>query len=192
MTLCAANDGLTDGDDASRHRVGSFKQAVTDAMTWLAQQPKTVFVGQSVRYDGQAQFDTFSGVPMEKRIEMPVAEDLQLGFCTGLSLQGYLPISFYPRMDFLLLAANQLVNHLDKIRLMSGYRPKVIIRTCVGQTKPLNAGLQHTQNHTESFRKMLKTVYVEEVTTSGEVFSAYEYAMRCDRSTIIVENPCYQ
>ena len=175
----------------------TFKQAVTDAMTMLAQHPKTVFVGQSVRYDGQAQFDTFSGVPMERRIEMPVAEDFQLGFCTGLSLQGYLPISFYPRMDFLLLAANQLVNHLDKITLMSerdfgriGYRPKVIIRTCVGQTKPLNAGYQHTQDHTEALRLMLKKVRVDQVRYAEEVIPSYQRALASEYSTIIVENPC--
>lgn len=167
----------------------NFKQAVTDAMTMLSQHQKTIFVGQSVRYDGQAQFDTFSGIPMDKRIEMPVAEDFQLGFCTGLSLQGYLPISFYPRFDFLLLAANQLVNHLDKIPLMSGYRPKVIIRTCVGKTKPLDAGLQHTQNYTEAFRNMLYTVWVEEVHKPEEVMKAYKKALDYKHSTIIVENP---
>ncbi|HJS81322.1 MAG TPA: hypothetical protein VJ742_00640 [Nitrososphaera sp.] len=168
----------------------TFKQAVTDAMTMCGNWPNSIFVGQSVKYDGQAQFDTFSGVPIEKRIEMPVAEDFQLGFCTGLSLQGYLPISFYPRMDFLLLAANQLVNHLDKIPLMSEYRPKVIIRTCVGQTKPLNAGLQHTQDHTEAFRLMLKTVRVDKINHPDEVIPAYQRALDSEHSTIIVENPC--
>lgn len=168
----------------------TFKQSVTDAMIMLAQHPNTVFVGQSVRYDGQAQFDTFSGVPMDKRIEMPVAEDFQMGFCIGLSLQGYIPVSFYPRMDFLLLACNQLVNHLDKIPLMSGYRPKVIIRTCIGQTKPLNAGLQHTQDHTEAFRLMLKTVRIDQVRYADEVLPAYQRALDSEYSTIIVENPC--
>ena len=168
----------------------TFKQAVTDAMTMLSQQPKTLFVGQNVRYDGQAQFDTFAGVPMEQRIEMPVAEDFQLGFCTGLSLQGYLPISFYPRIDFLILACNQLVNHLDKIPLMSAYRPKVIIRTVVGNTKPLYAGLQHTQDHTDSFRIMLDTVRVDRIRYPHEAMPAYQRALDADDSTIIVEDPC--
>jgi pyruvate/2-oxoglutarate/acetoin dehydrogenase E1 component len=189
MTLSAAKDSLTAGDDASRQRVGSFKQAITESMTILGRIPKVLFVGQSVKYDGQAQFDTFSGVPVEKRIEMPVAEDFQLGFCTGLSLQGYLPICFYPRMDFLILAANQLVNHLDKIPLMSGYKPKVIIRTVVGQIKPLNAGLQHTQDHTEALRLMLKTVKVDQICHADEVYSAYHRALEYEYSTIIVENP---
>lgn len=159
-------------------------------MTMLAQDSRTVFVGQSVKYDGQAQFDTFSVVPMEKRIEMPVAEDFQMGFCIGLALQGFIPISFYPRMDFLILACNQLVNHLDKIPLMSGYRPKVIIRTTVGQKKPLNAGWQHTQNHTAALGFMLKTVRVIEVYTAQEVIAAYENALHDQYSTLIVENPC--
>lgn len=159
-------------------------------MTLLASHPKTVFVGQSVKYDGQAQYETFSGVPMEKRIEMPVAEDFQMGFCIGLSLQGFIPVSFYPRMDFLLLALNQLVNHLDKIPLMSDYRPKVIIRTCVGQKNPLDAGLQHTQNHTEALKLMLKSVWIEEVKTPEEVILAYQAALENPYSTVIVENPC--
>ena len=168
----------------------TFKEAITQSMTMLGQHPSTIFVGQAIKYNSQAQFDTFSGVPMEKRIEMPVAEDFQMGFCTGLALQGHIPVSFYPRIDFLLLAANQLVNHLDKIPMMSGYRPKVIIRTCVGQKKPLDAGLQHTQNHTEAFRIMLKSVRVDEVHTPEEVISAYQRAITSESSTLIVENPC--
>jgi hypothetical protein len=39
----------------------------------------------------------------------------------GLAMQGYVPITCYPRFDFLILAFNQLVNHLDKIRQMSPY-----------------------------------------------------------------------
>ena len=62
-----------------------------------------------------------------------------------------------------MLGMNQLVNHLDKIQLMSAYRPKVILRTVVGTKSPLNAGVQHTQNHTQAFISMLQTVLVLEV-----------------------------
>src|SRR5688572_29899818 len=101
-------------------------------MEWLGNQPRTLFVGQQVRFDGQRLHATLNGVPMERRIEMPVAENFQMGFCTGLALAGYMPISIYPRFDFLLLAADALVNHLDKLPLMGGFKPKVIIRTAVG------------------------------------------------------------
>ena len=157
-------------------------------MRWLAEDPRTVFVGQSMRYDGAAIYHSLDGVPMDKRIEMPVVEDFQLGYCTGLSLIGKLPICIYPRMDFMLLCMNQLVNHLDKLP-MFGWRPKVIIRTRVGQKKPLDAGPQHTQNHTFAFRQMLTTVDVVELRDARDVLPAYEMAARAKHSTIIVENP---
>mgnify|MGYP001574843963 FL=1 len=135
----------------------TYKEAITNAMGMLAEHQNTLFVGQTVIYGGQAMFATLRDVPKDRRIEMPVAEDFQMGFCTGLALEGFIPVSVYPRWDFLLLAANQLVNHLDKLPLMGNFRPKVIIRTGVGPTVPLDAGPQHTQNHTAAFRLMFSS-----------------------------------
>src|SRR5512147_1942449 len=113
------------------------------AMTMLAQDPRVVFVGQGVRYNSHRMFDSLADVPMDSRIEMPVAEDFQMGFCTGLALAGHIPVAIYPRWDFLLLAANQLINHLDKAHLF-GWSPKVIVRVAVGATSPLDPGPQHS------------------------------------------------
>src|SRR3990167_2615631 len=123
----------------------SYKSELTKAMAMLVEDKRTLFLGQSVVYPGQAMFSTLENVPMSRRIEMPIAEDMQMGISIGLSLMGYIPISLYTRMDFLLLAMNQLVNHLDKIEVMScgEFIPKVIIRTMVGSKKPLDGGLQH-------------------------------------------------
>ena len=65
-----------------------------------------------------------------------------MGMSLGLAMNGYIPITCYPRFDFLILAFNQL-NHLDKIRSMSWNEitPKVIIRTL--RSKPLD-GVQNT------------------------------------------------
>lgn len=153
----------------------------------LAADPRTVFVGQSVRYDGAAIYHSLDGVPMEKRLEFPVVENLQLGYCTGLSLTGKLPICIFPRMDFMLLAMDQLVNHLDKLP-MFGWHPKVIIRCRVGQKKPLDAGPQHTQNHTHAFRQMLTTIDVLEVSRAEHVIPAYRLALSNKHSTLVVEN----
>ena len=166
----------------------TFKQAVNAAMRDLSTQPNVVFVGQSVRYDGAAIYDSLEGVPMDKRIEFPVVENLQLGYCTGLSLAGKLPICIFPRMDFMLLAMDQLVQHLDKLPLY-GWKPKVIIRCRVGQTKPLDAGPQHSQNHTRAFQTMLHNVRVDEVRTPHEVTAAYVRALAWPDSVLIVENP---
>jgi len=166
-----------------------FKKAVNEAMLMLAADPRTIFVGQSVRYDGTAMYASLDGVPMERRVEMPVIEDFQLGYCTGLALMGKIPICLYPRMDFLMLAMNQLVNHLDKLPLF-GWDPKVIIRTVVGSKTPLDAGPQHTQNHSVAISQMLSFVEVILCQTPETVAWAYTYALhRTNRSTLIVESP---
>lgn len=157
----------------------TYFQSLTDAMTTLGKHPKTLFVGQGVKYDGQRMYQSFSGVPEEKRLELPVAEDFQMGFCAGLSLEGFITICVYPRMDFLLLALNQLVNHLDK---MEGFKPKVIVRVAVGATKPINPGPQHTQDHTEALSLMLKNIPVVEFEPG-----VYDDALNGSGSVVVVE-----
>src|SRR5947209_7120780 len=77
---------------------------LTRSMTWLAAKPRTLFLGQAVGYPGTAMFNTLRDVPAEKRSEFPVAEEFQMGASIGLALQGYVPISIFPRWNFLLLA----------------------------------------------------------------------------------------
>lgn len=163
---------------------------LNQAMLLLAQQPRTLFVGQNVAYDGNVMYAHLEGVPSEQRIEWPVAEELQMGASIGLALQGFLVVSVYPRMDFLLRAADSLVNHLDKLWLMTNgaFKPKVIIRTKVGSKKPLDAGPQHTQRHTFAFNHMLDFVTVREITHPSDIMLAYRAAIEREHSTLIVEN----
>lgn len=161
-------------------------------MEWLGQKPDTLFLGQAVAYKGTAMTDTLREVPKDRLIELPVAEDMQLGMCTGMSLAGYVPISIYPRWNFLLLATNQLVLHLDKLSTYShgGYRPKVIIRTAVASKSPIDPQAQHLGNFTDPFRQMLKTVEVIELTGAHQIFDAYRraYEREDGRSTLLVEH----
>jgi len=166
-----------------------FDQAVIRAMRMLAAREEVVFVGQSVSYDGARIYTTLDGVPDAKRLEHPVIEDHQLGYCIGLAMRGNLPICIYPRIDFMMLAMNQLVNHLDKLPRLWGINPKVIIRTCVGSKKPLDAGPQHTNNHSVALTLMLDTISVVEINHADDVEQAYIDALECRGSVIIVENP---
>lgn len=160
------------------------------AMLALAADPRVLFLGQNVCYDGNVMFKDLEGVPMDRRLELPVAEEMQMGMSIGLSLQGYRPVSIYPRMDFLLLAMNQLVNHLDKLEAMSRgqYRPKVIIRTKVGARTPLDAGPQHTQDHVEAFRRMLTNVGVIRLRRLDQAVPVYQAALDSVISTLVVED----
>ena len=96
----------------------------------------------------------------------------------GLSLEGFIPITCFPRFDFLILAMNQLVNHLDKIRFMSRgeMRPKIIIRTSIGSKKPLDGGPQHTQDYTKMFKEILTEVKVIYLDNPKKIFSTFKNA----------------
>ena len=129
---------------------------IKSSMEWLARDSRTVFIGQAVGVPGTAMSNTVKDIPIARRIELPVAEELQMGMSIGLALQGQVPVSIYPRWNFLLLAANQLVNHLDKLAVMSngGYQPRVIIRTSIGSQRPLHPQFQHIGDFTDAFRLM--------------------------------------
>ena len=165
----------------------SYLAELTDAMCYLAADARTLFIGQAVKFPGQAAFPTFAKVPMERRIEMPVVEDFQTGFCTGLALEGFIPVSFYPRMDFLVIAMNQLL-HLNVLPLM-GYSPKQIIRTAIGSDYPINLGPQHTQNHTAGLRHMLNParIAIIEIESTEDIMPAYKRALNLPQSCIVVE-----
>jgi len=68
--------------------------------------------------------------------------------------------------------------------------PKVIMRVSVGSKNPLDAGPQHTQNHTEAFRKMLTNVNVVELLEPEQIFSAFKeaYERKDNRPTLLVEH----
>ena len=160
-------------------------------MDWLGTKPDTLFMGQAVAYAGTGMTNTLSGIDAEKLIELPVAEDFQLGLSIGHALNGSIPISIFPRWNFLLLATNQLVNHLDKICQYShgAFTPKVIIRTAIGSERPLHPQIQHVGDYTEAYNRMLQVVEIIKLEESDQIFDAYKHAYeRSDqKSTILVE-----
>ena len=149
----------------------------------------TLFLGQATLFSGHSISGTLECVPKEKLIELPVMEEAQMGICTGLSLEGYVPVSIYPRFNFMMLAINQLVNHIDKMKEMTKGMliPKVIVRVAVGASKPLDGGSQHTQDFTESIKHMLTDTKLVELTEPEQIFPAFKEAYNRDGSTVLVE-----
>src|SRR3989338_6991715 len=47
----------------------------------------------------------------ERVIDMPLAENGTIGIAIGAALAGLIPITVFQRMDFLLLAMDQIINH---------------------------------------------------------------------------------
>ena len=171
----------------------NYKNELVRAMEWLATKSDTVFTGQAIGMSGHAISNTMVNVPQDKRVELPVFEETQMGIATGMAMTGWVPITCYPRFDFFILSLNQLVNHLDKMKDMSKgeMNPRVIIRVAVGSKLPFSAGPQHTQNHTEAMRKMLTEVEVIELIEPEEIFPAFERAYNSDKSFLIIEHAEY-
>lgn len=168
-----------------------YAEELEKAMLWLAEKQDTIFLGQGIKCGGIAIAQTFKKIQDSKVYEMPIAENMQLGISTGLALNGFVPVSIYPRWNFLLLAADQLVNHLDKIPLITdgAYKPKVIIRVAVGVRKPVDPQEQHLGDFSKPFAAMLKTVNVVKLETAEEIMPAYKQAYEREDgvSTILVE-----
>ena len=170
-----------------------YKEELDRAMEWLATKSNTIFMGQAIGFSGHAISNTMAQVPQDKRIELPVFEELQMGIATGMALEGWVPVTCYPRFDFFILGLNQLVNHLDKIQDMSqgDMKPKVIIRVAIGSKLPFSAGPQHTQNYTEAMKIMLTEVNVVELTEPEQIFDAFVDAYNSDKPTLVIEYSDY-
>jgi len=171
--------------------MSKYQEALSKAMSILAEDPKCLFVGQAVAYAGTGMTTTLAGIDAGKLIEVPVDEDLQMGMSTGLALQGFKPVTIFPRWNFLLLATNQIVNHLDKLKELTNLEtpPTVVIRTGIGSISPLDPGPQHKGDFTEAFKLMCPNLDVIRLDDASQIIPAYEKAFfRSDGvSSLIVE-----
>jgi pyruvate/2-oxoglutarate/acetoin dehydrogenase E1 component len=156
-----------------------YFEELQKAMSMLSEHPKTIFIGQSVVYEGTGLYDSLIHIPDNKKIELPVAEYLQSGMSNGMAIEGLIPISIYPRWNFLLMGTDQIVNHLDKFMSMSNgkCKPKVIVRVSVGSIRPVDPQDQHKGNFSEAFRKMLTNIEVVDLTEPEQIVPAYIKAL---------------
>jgi pyruvate/2-oxoglutarate/acetoin dehydrogenase E1 component len=170
-----------------------YNDALKNAMNWIGAQDRVMILGQAVCYAGTGCYESITEVPADKKMEFPVAENFQIGVSTGMAINGLVPVSVVPRWNFLLCAADQLVNHLDKMESMSDgrCRPKVIIRVAKGSELPVDPQDQHKGNFADAFRLMCKNIDIFELHNPEDILPAYQKAYASERSTILVEFPDY-
>ena len=164
----------------------TYKDCIIREMNALAKNPTVFFLGQQVAAEDF--YGTLRDIPLEKRIEMPVAEEMQMGISIGMSLEGLLPVSIFQRMDFLPRAMDQIVNHLNIIhRLSHGtFSPRVIIRTTVGATAPLHPGLQHAKDLIRGFQAMVDFPVLD-LLSKEDIAAGYKLAREVSGSIMLVE-----
>ena len=167
----------------------NYKNTIAAALSNIsATNDRVRFIGYNV-VSGRAG-GTLNEVEESKLIEMPVAENLVFSSAIGLSIGGYIPIVYLERMDFITNALDALTNHLDKMRKISlgEFTPKVIVRVVVGNRKvPLFTGDTHIQDFSHAIRLMCPSIDVFQMKSKLQVEGTWIYAMRSNKSSIIVE-----
>src|SRR5437764_9127900 len=130
-------------------RMLSYVDAVREAADQeMARDPSVVVFGLDVD-DPKAIQGTTRGLLAkygpERVFGTPLSEDAMTGAAIGMALAGLRPIHVHIRIDFLMLAMNQLVNVAAKSRYMYGERVTVplVVRSMIG--KSWGQGAQHSQ-----------------------------------------------
>ena len=161
------------------------------SMDYLGNKKNTIFIGQAVEVPGTAMSNTLKDIKKRKLLELPVAEDMQMGMTLGLSMDKNIPISIFPRWNFLLYGMNQLINHIDKFEVMCGKEiiPKIIISTSIGAQRPLHPQYQHIGDFSEAIQKMCTTIEIIKLKEPRDIFPAYKkaYKRKDGVNTILVE-----
>ncbi len=117
----------------------TFSEAVRDSIHYALQNdPRVIVLGEGVD-DPKGIDGTVLGLHQEfgseRVIDLPLAENGCMGVAIGLSMVDMLPIIIHQRMDFLLMAMDQILNHAAKWHYMFGGRQSVpiVIKCTVGQ-----------------------------------------------------------
>jgi 2-oxoisovalerate dehydrogenase E1 component len=121
-------------------------------------------------------------------INTPISEAAILGICNGLALRGMRPVCEFMFGDFILLAADQFVNHAAKFRYMYNdkVRVPVVIRT------PMGGRRGYGGTHSQCLEKHLLGVPDTQVLALHHRYDPaliYETLLATvDRPTLVVEN----
>lgn len=127
-----------------------YSQAIHDAIVQVMRHDERVFICGLGVPDPKGVFGTTLGLLEEfgpKRVfDTPACENATVGMLIGAAQQGLRPIMVNQRVDFTLLALDQIINHAAKWRIMFGDIQKVplVIRMIVG--KGWGQGPQHSQS----------------------------------------------
>jgi len=163
----------------------SYKDAITKCMNDLGEQG-AIFIGYNVaRGDAMG---TLKNIPMDQKLETPVAENLMTGLAIGISFEGFLPVLYFERHDFMLVAADAIGNHIDKIERISHgeFNVPIVIRAVTADGGPFYSGPTHQQDFTNVFRELVDFPVIDPQ-NGNEVLKAYETFKYLNGPIMIIE-----
>jgi pyruvate/2-oxoglutarate/acetoin dehydrogenase E1 component len=131
-------------------RKNTYAEGILEAFEYLLTNHEEVLViGQglwSPWYVGSSMRDLDKKFGRDRVMDTPVSEDATTAIAAGAGISGYRAIVVHPRIDFMVLASNSLVNQIAKWSHMLGgrARPSVTIRGIVNRGG--EQGAQHSQS----------------------------------------------
>src|SRR6266852_5792939 len=172
-------------------RVLSYVDAISEATDLeMARDPSVIVFGLDVD-DPKAIQGTTSGLlekyGPERVFGTPLSEDAMTGVAIGMAFAGLRPIHIHIRMDFLMLAMNQLINVAAKSRYMYGGQLHVplVVRAMIG--KSWGQGAQHSQG-LHSFFMHVPGLKVVAPATPYDAKGCLIAAIRDDNPVLYVEH----
>lgn len=174
-----------------RERTTSYVEAIREAQDQEMERDASVILFGLDVDDPKAIQGTTKGLlekyGSERVFGTPLSEDAMSGVAIGAALAGLRPIHVHIRMDFLMLAMNQLVNVAAKSSYMFGGRVKVplVVRSMIG--KSWGQGAQHSQA-LYSFFMHVPGLKVVAPTTPYDAKGCLAAAIRDDNPVMYVEH----
>lgn len=127
-----------------------FPESIAEALVQAMEKDKGVFImGEGVD-DASGIFGTtrpaFKKFGSARVFDMPLSEEMITGAGLGAALAGMRPVMVHARNDFLMLAMNQIVNHISKWSYIhqGKLKPALVIRALIG--RGWGQAAQHSQS----------------------------------------------
>jgi pyruvate/2-oxoglutarate/acetoin dehydrogenase E1 component len=172
-------------------RILSYTDALREATDQEMERDPSVFVMGLGVDDPKAILGTTKGLTEkygpERIFDTPLSEDGMTGVAIGAALAGLRPIHVHIRMDFLMLAMNQLVNMAAKMHSMYGGQEHVpmVVRAMIG--KSWGQGAQHSQA-LHSFFMHVPGLKVVTPTTPYDAKGCLIHAIRDNNPVIFIDH----
>lgn len=172
-------------------RTISYREAVNEAHVQEMERDERVFVfGLDVDDHKRIYGSTIGLVEKfgpDRCFGTPVSEDAMTGMALGAALSGLRPIHVHIRVDFLLLAINQIANMITTAKYMSGGDLEVplVIRAVVGR------GWGQSAQHSKSLQSVfahLPGLKVVMPTTPVDAKGLLAAAIRDDGPVVVLEH----